>query len=77
MVSPRHLSDNYAKVVSTLADNTIAANKILNNAIFANLEAFKTSIQNARENVKEFSRIGDNAARTVEQASRDAAGWAL
>jgi hypothetical protein len=77
MVSPRHLSDNYAKVVSTLADNTIAANKILNNAIFANLEAFKTSVQNARENVKEFSRIGDNAVRIVEQTSRDAAGWAL
>jgi hypothetical protein len=73
MVSPRHLADNYARVVSTLADNTVGANRILNNAIFANLEAFRASVQNARENVKEFTRIGINSARTVEQTSRDAA----
>jgi hypothetical protein len=38
--------------------------------MFANMEAFKTSIQNARDNVKEFSRIGVNNAKTVEQVSR-------
>jgi len=72
-VSPRHLADNYTRVVSTLAENTLAANKMLNNAIFANLEAFKTSVQNARDTVKEFTRIGVNSARTVEQTSRDVA----
>jgi hypothetical protein len=70
-VSPRHLADNYARIVSNLADNTIAANTMLNNAIFANLEAFKTCVQNARDNVKEFTRIGVNSARTVEQTARD------
>jgi hypothetical protein len=39
--------------------------------VFANMEAFKTSIQNARDNAKEFSRIGVNSARTFEQTSRD------
>ena len=57
--------------VSNLADNTIAANTMLNNAIFANLEAFKTCVQNARDNVKELTRIGVNSARTVEQTARD------
>src|SRR5690242_13557770 len=70
-VSPRHFADNYARVVSTLADNTVVATRLVNNTIFANLEAFKTSVQNARDNAKEFSRIGINTARTVEQASRD------
>ena len=70
-VSPRHLADNYARIVSNLADNTMAATRLVNNTIFANLEAFKTSVQNARDNAKEFSRIGVNTARTVEQASRD------
>jgi hypothetical protein len=45
----------------------------VNNAVFANLEAFKTSVQTARDNVKEFSRIGVNSARTLEQTSRDTA----
>jgi hypothetical protein len=70
-VSPRHFADNYARVVSTLADNTMVATRLVNNTIFANLEAFKTSVQNARDNAKEFSRIGVNAARSLEQTSRD------
>jgi len=70
-MSPRHLADNYARVVSSFVDNTIAATRVANNAVFANMEAFKTSIQNARDNVREFSRIGVNSARTFEQTSRD------
>ena len=73
MVSPRHLADNYTRIVSSFADNALAATRLVNNTIFANLEAFKTSVQNARDNAKEFSRIGVNAARTLEQTSRDTA----
>jgi vacuolar-type H+-ATPase subunit H len=71
IVSPRHLANDYARVVSSFADNTIAATRLVNNAIFANLEGFKTSVQNTRDNAKEFSRIGVNAAKTLEQTSRD------
>jgi vacuolar-type H+-ATPase subunit H len=70
-LSPRHLADNYARAVSSFVDNTIAATRVANNSIFANMEAFKTSIQNARDNVREFSRIGVNSAKTFEQTSRD------
>jgi hypothetical protein len=35
------------------------------------LEAFKTSVQTARDNVKEISRIGVNSAKTLEQVSRE------
>jgi hypothetical protein len=69
--SPRHVTEQYARLVSAFADNTIAVTKLVNNAVFANLEAFKASVQTARDNVKEFSRIGVNSARTLEQASRD------
>src|SRR6187200_2376326 len=78
--SPRHVTDNYARSVSAFADNTIAVTKLVNNAVFANLETFKTSVQTARDNVKEFSRIGVNSAKTLEQVSREtttAAGQAL
>ena len=69
-VSPRHLADNYVRVESTLADSTIAATKLTNNIMLANIEAFKTSMQQAKDNVKELSRIGVNIARTFEQTSR-------
>ena len=71
-MSPRQATETYARIVSSFADNTIAATRLVNNAIFANMDAFKTSIQHAKENAKEFSRIGVNAAKTFEQTSRDA-----
>ena len=70
-LSPRHLADSYARAVSSFVDNTVAATRVANNTLFANMEAFKTSIQSARDNVREFSRIGVNSARTFEQTSRD------
>ena len=71
--SPRHVTQHYARLVSAFADNTIAVTKLVNNAMFANLEAFKRSVQTARDNVKEFSRIGVNNAKTLEQVSRETA----
>src|SRR4051794_13483165 len=65
--SPRLMTEHYARLVSAFADNMIAVTKLVNNAVFANLDAFKTSVQNARDNVKEFSRIGVNNAKTFEQ----------
>src|SRR5689334_24533875 len=69
--APRHVTEHYARLVSAFADNTIAVTKLVNNAVFANLEAFKTSVQTARDNVKEFSRIGVNNAKTFDQVARE------
>ena len=69
--SPTRITDIYARTVSSIADNTIAATKLVNNTVFSNLDAFKTGVQNTRDNLKEFSRIGVNAARIYEQTSRD------
>ena len=71
LMSPRRVTDIYARTVSNIADNTVAATRLVNNTVFSNLDAFKTCIQNTRDNLKEFSRIGVNAARTFEQTSRD------
>ncbi len=71
--SPRNVTEHYARLVSAFADNTIAVTKLVNSAMFANLDAFKRSVQNARDNVKEFSRIGVNSAKTFEQVSRETA----
>jgi hypothetical protein len=67
------VSEQHARLVSAFADNTIAVTKLVNSAMFANLDAFKRSVQNARDNVKEFSRIGVNSSKTFEEVSRDTA----
>src|SRR5919197_3649614 len=69
--SPKDMSEHYAKLVSAFADNTIAVTKLVNSAMFANLDAFKRSVQNARDNVKEFSRIGIDSSKTFEELSSE------
>jgi hypothetical protein len=72
-ISPRHFTEIYANMVSSFADNMITTTRLENNMMFANMEAFKTSMQQAKDNAKKLSRVGVNSARTFEQTSRDAA----
>jgi hypothetical protein len=71
LFTPTKVSELYANIVSNFANNVIAATRVINNMVFANMEAFKTSLQQAKDSTKELSRIGVNAAKTFEQTSRD------
>jgi hypothetical protein len=69
--SPRQMAENYGKIVSSFADNTVAATKVINNTLFANLDFVNTSVQHTKENVKELSKIGANTVKTFQQVSSD------
>ena len=69
--SPRRVAEIYARTVSNCADNIMATTRIANNTIFANVNAYKTFVQRKKDDVKEFSRIAANTARTFENNSRD------
>ena len=71
LFSPRRMSEVYANIVSSFANNVITATRVTNNMIFANMEAFKTSLQQVKESAKDFSRIGVNTAKTFEQTSHE------
>ena len=71
IVSPRQLAENYGKIVSSFADTAVAATRVLNNTVFANLESVNTSVQHTKENVKELSKIGANTVKTFQQVSSD------
>jgi hypothetical protein len=70
-MSPRRMTEIYGRIVSNFADNTVAATRVANNAVFVNMETTKTLMQNARDNAKEWSRVGVNTAKTLEQRSRE------
>ena len=70
-VSPQRVTENYARAVSNITDSTIVATSLANNYIFASMDAWKNSIQHARDNAKEFSRFSANVANTFENAARD------
>ncbi len=70
-VSPQRVTENYARAVSNITDSTIVATRLANNDLFASMNAWKNSIQHARDNAKEFSRLSANVANTFENAARD------
>src|SRR5215831_16019417 len=67
------VTEIYARTVSNCADNAVATTRIANNAIFANMGAFRTFIDREKNDVKELSRIAANTAKTFEQTTRDTA----
>jgi len=69
--SPRQVAENYGKIVSSFADNPVAATRVLNNTVFANLDSVNKSVQHTTDNLKELSKIGANTVKTFQQVSSD------
>jgi hypothetical protein len=69
--SPQRAAEIYAKIVSNFADNVMTTTRIANNVIFANIDVYKTFVQHGKDDVKEFSRLATNNARTFENTSRE------
>ena len=72
-ISPKGIAETYGTVVSSFADNVIAATRLTNNAVSANMELFSTALQQTKDNSKELSRLGINAAKVFREASDDMA----
>ena len=70
-VSPQRVTENYARAVSNITDSTIVATRLSNNVLFASMDAWKNSIQHARDNAKEFSRLNTNVAKSFENVAKD------
>jgi hypothetical protein len=70
-MSPKSIAELHANIVSIFTNNAITATRLVNNMIFGNMKAFKTSIQQTKDNTKELSRIGVNTAKTFEQTSNE------
>jgi phage-related tail protein len=60
--SPRRAAEIYARIISNFVDNVMAITRIANNTIF---------VQREKDDVKEFSRIAANTARTFANTSRE------
>jgi hypothetical protein len=69
--SPGRVSEIYAYIVSSYADNLVTATKLANNVMFANMETFRTSLQQVKDSLRDLSKIGVNAAKTFEHTSAE------
>jgi vacuolar-type H+-ATPase subunit H len=72
-LSPTRIIELYSKIISNFVDNAIIATRLINNSIFANMEAFNTSMSQAKNNSQDMSRIGVNISKTLGQTLNSAA----
>jgi hypothetical protein len=61
----------YGNTLTNIVDNFVTATRITNKAGFSNAELINASFQQARNNMREFSKIGVNAAKNIHQATNE------
>jgi len=71
--SPQAAANAYSRFVSNIADNTVTYLRTTNNLVFASLDAYKTTMEHAKENTKQILDINAKTAKTFEQNSREVA----
>jgi hypothetical protein len=71
-ISPETVANAYSRFVSTVADNTVTALRTTNNLIFSSLDAYKTTLQHAKDTTKQIFDINTKTAQTLEQNTRAA-----
>src|SRR6185437_9868303 len=71
--SPEAAANAYSRFVSNIADNTVTYLRTTNNLVFASLDAYKTTMEHAKENTKQIFDINTKTAKTIEQNSREVA----
>src|SRR6478609_8405106 len=71
--SPEAVANAYSRFVNNVADNTVTYLRTTNNLVFASLDAYKTTMQHAKENTKQIFDINTKTAQTFEQNSREVA----
>jgi len=69
--SPESVVNAYSRFVSTVADNTVSALRTTNNLVFASLDAYKTTMEHAKDTTKQIFDINTKTAKTFEQNSRE------
>jgi hypothetical protein len=70
--SPEAIANAYSRFVSNVADNTVTYLRTTNNLVFASLDAYKTTMQHAKENTKhKIFDINTKTAKTFEQNSKE------
>jgi hypothetical protein len=54
-----------------MVDNFVTATRTMNKTVFANAGLINTSLQQACDNAREYSRIGINAAKNIHETANE------
>jgi hypothetical protein len=66
-------AEAYANTVGNVVDNFVTVTRMVNKTVFANAGLINTSLQQASNSAMEYSRIGINAARNINEMANEIA----
>jgi hypothetical protein len=72
-LSPRILTELWARSVSNIAENISAATRIGNDILFGNIDAMGRAFERAKQHTEELSRINVDNAKTIANTARETA----
>src|ERR671924_1015425 len=61
----------YGNTLTNMVDNFVTATRLANKTAFANAELINTSLQQTRNNFREFSKIGVTAVKNINQTANE------
>jgi hypothetical protein len=70
-ISPRRMIESYANIVSSFAGNTLRTTQLVNNSMLTNMDAFKKTVDQARESSNDLARACMNFRKKIERDSLD------
>jgi hypothetical protein len=70
-ISPRRMIESYANMVSSFAGNTLRTTQLVNKGMLTNMDAFKKTVDQARESSNDLARACMNFTKKIERDSLD------
>ena len=70
-ISPRRMIESYANIVSSFAGNTLRTTQLVNNSMLTNMDAFKKTVEQARESSNDLATASMNFTKKIERDSLD------
>ena len=70
-LSPRVPTELWARSVSNIAENTLAAAKISNDILFGNIDAMGRAFERTKQHTEELSKISVNNAKTIADTAAE------
>jgi hypothetical protein len=67
---PAAMAEAYTRTISTMAESVVTGTRMANNMMVASMESMRTTMDIARDNVKDMTGLTSNNARAAEEITK-------
>ena len=67
---PAAMAEAYTRTIATMSDSVVTDTRIANNMMMASMESMRTTMDSARDNVRDMTRLASINARAAEEIAR-------